>query len=209
MTILSSQAAFPRLQASTRGRHDYYRWWPGRGGSPVARMAGRLRGVAAGGGRGPWCRRSRHGDRRGSGRQCGCVRVGDQGVQAEPGKVMAHLVAVGGAKRVVHLTRRLRWVNPGALWPTDRAPSSAMTRGSPNRRAEDLLPSVVTDVSVTCSTAGHAYNLPEPSTPGGSTLQAASTSTILATSTLLVAMRARRAASECPERIFEVTLEVP
>src|ERR1039457_4526885 len=45
--------------------------------------------------------------------------------------------------------RRLRWVNPRALSPAHRAPSRAMTRGPPKRRAGALLPSAVTDGSVT------------------------------------------------------------
>jgi hypothetical protein len=52
--------------------------------------------------------------------------------------------------------RRFRWVNPTALRAKHKAPSRAMTRGSPNRKAGALLPSAVSVGSATRSKAGLA-----------------------------------------------------
>ena len=51
-------------------------------------------------------------------------------------------------------------MNPRAFRPTQRAPSRAMTRGSPNRSAGDLLPSSVRVDCATRSKAGLARTQP-------------------------------------------------
>lgn len=62
----------------------------------------------------------------------------DESVEAESGEVVARLVAAvaaGPAEQMVHLGAQAPVGDPSALRPMQQAPSRAMTRGSPNRRA--------------------------------------------------------------------------
>src|SRR5512135_962424 len=86
----------------------------------------------------------------------------DEPVDAEPGEVVAHLVGgVGGAEQSGDVGAQAPVGEAGdGVDPVVSAPTRAMTRGSPNRRAGALLPPTVVEGSATRSKAGLARTQP-------------------------------------------------
>ena len=90
-----------------------------------------------------WCRRSRRVVRPGQDVGVRAGQPGDQAFHPESPQVVTHLThGVGHAEQGGHPGAQLRLVNPATTCsPAHNAPTRAMTRGSPNRRAGALRPS--------------------------------------------------------------------